>query len=91
MKEEKDSRMGAKSLSVNYSTEYVKALEILIPREVEVLKEVAAGRTSKEIGKKLSISYRTVQKNRENICKKLGLSGHRSLFLWCEKHMKSGI
>ncbi|MEX0722126.1 MAG: helix-turn-helix transcriptional regulator [Balneolaceae bacterium] len=68
--------------------EYIKVLEILTPREVEVLKGVAAGYTSKEIGNKLFISYRTVQKYRENIKKKLDLSGRRSLFRWCEKNLK---
>lgn len=54
-----------------------------------MLKEVAVGYTSKEIGDKLFVSYRTVQKYREIINKKLGLSGRRSLFNWCEKNVKN--
>lgn len=67
--------------------EYIEAVKILSPREVEVIQGVAAGRTSREIGEHLNISYRTVQKHRENICKKLELTGYRSLFNWCLEHM----
>lgn len=57
------------------SSEYINLLKRLTPREAEVLEEVAKGRTSKEIGEILNISYRTVQKYRQNICKKLGING----------------
>ncbi|WP_335340731.1 helix-turn-helix transcriptional regulator [Paraburkholderia caribensis] len=40
-------------------------------REIDVLRLVAAGLTSKEIGKKLKISPRTVSKHRENLMRKL--------------------
>lgn len=66
---------------------YREALEILTPREIEVLQGVAAGRTSREIGEKLNLSYRTIQKCRENICKKLQFRGYRSLFKWCLMHI----
>lgn len=71
----------------NYTSEYIEAVKKLTPREIDVLKEVADGRTSREIGKKLNVSFRTVQKHRENICKKLGIRGYRSLFNWCVEHM----
>jgi DNA-binding CsgD family transcriptional regulator len=70
------------------SSEYINLLKKLTPREVEVLEEVAKGRTSKEIGEILNISHRTVQKYRQNICKKLGIKGYRALFNWCLEHMK---
>lgn len=70
------------------SSEYINLLKRLTPREAEVLEEVAKGRTSKEIGEILNISYRTVQKYRQNICKKLGINGYRALFNWCLEHMK---
>jgi len=66
--------------SKSKSLEYIKILKTLTPREVEVLEEVAKGRTSKEIGKILNISHRTVQKYRQNICNKIGLKGYRALF-----------
>jgi DNA-binding CsgD family transcriptional regulator len=42
-------------------------------REREVLQLTAEGYTSKETGERLHISYRTVDKHRENIRAKLGL------------------
>lgn len=69
---------------------YIEALKILTPREAEILKGVAMGRTSREIGEDLYISYRTVQKYRQNICKKLKLKGYRGLFYWCYEHLLNG-
>ena len=46
----------------------------LTPREEEVLRRVARGRTSKEIARELNISVRTVETHRQNIKGKLGLS-----------------
>lgn len=71
----------------NYSSEYFEAVQKLTPREVDVLHEVAAGHTSREIGRKLHLSYRTVQKHRQNICKKLRIRGYRSLFKWCLEYV----
>jgi two-component system, NarL family, nitrate/nitrite response regulator NarL len=45
--------------------------DILTDREREVLKMIADGATSKEIGYELGISYKTVDAHRENIKKKL--------------------
>lgn len=73
---------------VNNSSEYINLLKKLTPREVEVIEEVAKGRTSKEIGEILNLSPRTVQKYRQNICKKLGINGYRALFSWCFENMK---
>jgi DNA-binding CsgD family transcriptional regulator len=42
-------------------------------RELEVLRLVAAGLTSKQIARKLNISPRTVSKHRENMMRKLRL------------------
>lgn len=46
-------------------------LELLTPRERDVLLLVAEGRTSKEIGAQLEISPRTVETHRESIVRKL--------------------
>jgi DNA-binding NarL/FixJ family response regulator len=43
----------------------------LTVREREVLERVARGRTNKEIGAELGISYRTVETHRESLMKKL--------------------
>ncbi|MFH8798259.1 response regulator [Streptomyces sp. NPDC017936] len=47
--------------------------QILTPREEEVLKLVAEGHSSKEIGELLFISIKTVQRHRANLLQKLGL------------------
>ncbi|MFN8186331.1 MAG: response regulator transcription factor [Gaiellales bacterium] len=48
--------------------------DILTPRELEVLKLIAEAHTSKEIAKALVISIKTVERHRENILDKLGMS-----------------
>jgi len=50
-------------------------LAVLTPREQEVLKLVAEGRTNKDIGKELSITEDTVKKHMQNIIAKLNASG----------------
>lgn len=45
--------------------------DLLTPRETEVLLEVAAGRTSREIGERFGISPRTVETHRERVMSKL--------------------
>jgi DNA-binding NarL/FixJ family response regulator len=49
-------------------------LDILTPRELQVLKLIAEAYTSKEIAKELVISVKTVERHRQNILDKLGMS-----------------
>lgn len=49
------------------------SLNLLSPREIEVLKLIADGLSNTEIGTKLFISPKTVKAHRENIMKKLDL------------------
>ncbi|MEO9884657.1 MAG: response regulator transcription factor [Balneola sp.] len=51
----------------------------ITPREQEVLSYLVKGLTSSEIGEKLYISSRTVDKHRTNLLKKLGLKNTASL------------
>jgi len=51
----------------------------ITPREQEVLSYLVNGLTSSEIGEKLYISSRTVDKHRTNLLKKLGLKNTASL------------
>jgi RNA polymerase sigma factor (sigma-70 family) len=53
--------------------EVLDRYQSLTPREREVLQLTAEGNTSREIGERLSISHRTVEKHRENIQAKLEL------------------
>jgi DNA-binding NarL/FixJ family response regulator len=48
--------------------------DVLTPRELEVLKLIAEANTSKEIAEQLFISVKTVERHRQNILKKLGMS-----------------
>ncbi len=48
--------------------------DILTPRELQVLKLIAEAHTSKEIAKELYISIKTVERHRQNILDKLGMS-----------------
>src|SRR5690348_15009237 len=48
--------------------------DILTPRELQVLKLIAEGYTSKEIALELVISVKTVERHRQNILDKLGMS-----------------
>jgi DNA-binding NarL/FixJ family response regulator len=48
--------------------------DVLTPRELEVLKLIAEAYTSKEIATALFISVKTVERHRQNILDKLGMS-----------------
>jgi DNA-binding NarL/FixJ family response regulator len=50
------------------------AFDILTPRELQVLKLIAEARSSKEIAAELVISIKTVERHRQNILDKLGMS-----------------
>ncbi|NBC65452.1 MAG: hypothetical protein GVY07_07350 [Bacteroidetes bacterium] len=58
---------------------YREALEILLPREVEVLKLVGKGLSNKAIAEELHLSIRTIHAHRRNICSKLNLKGRNGL------------
>ena len=49
------------------------SLNRLTPRELQILRLIAEGHTSKEIANILSISFKTVGSHRTNLMKKLGL------------------
>src|SRR5262249_4864772 len=48
--------------------------DVLSPRELQVLKLIAEAYTSKEIAAELVISVKTVERHRQNILEKLGMS-----------------
>lgn len=70
----------------NDLTEKQPSINDLTPTERRVLKLIAEGRTSREIGEQLFISPRTVEKHRENICQKLDLQGSHSLYKFALSH-----
>ena len=58
---------------VHNSRQMEQALQVLSPREQEVLKLVAEGHTNQEIADQLVLSIKTVQAHRANVMAKLGL------------------
>jgi DNA-binding NarL/FixJ family response regulator len=58
----------------------------LTPAEQRVMRLLADGRSSKEIGEALEISYRTVENHRTRICRKLGLEGANALLRFAIQH-----
>jgi|GEM_PF-2192755 DNA-binding NarL/FixJ family response regulator len=64
---------------------YREALEMLSPREVEVLKLVEKGLKNREIADQLYLSIRTVHGHRRTICSKLNLKGRHGLVKWILK------
>ncbi len=61
-------------------------LEVLTPREIEVLKMVAEGQTNQEIADQLVISIKTVQAHRANVMEKLGLRDVTHLVRFALRH-----
>ena len=57
--------------------------EVLSEREREVVRLVARGLVSKEVGAQLGLSTRTVEKHRARILAKLGLHDVATLVRWC--------
>jgi DNA-binding NarL/FixJ family response regulator len=62
------------------------SLKSLTPAERQVLRLIAANRTSKEIANELYISVRTVEKHRANVCEKLELHGSHALLSFALEH-----
>lgn len=58
---------------VSRAGEIDDALSDLTPRQREVLRLVAAGRTSKEIAQELGLSYRTVEAHRMNLMRRINV------------------
>jgi DNA-binding NarL/FixJ family response regulator len=52
---------------------------VLTPREDEVVKLIAEGQSSQQIGQSLMISVHTVERHRENILQKLGMRDRTEL------------
>jgi two-component system response regulator NreC len=61
-------------------------LELLTPRETEVLKHIVQGYTNRQIGEELNISTRTVEGHRASLCGKLGLQSRVDLVRYAREH-----
>ena len=60
---------------------------LLTPTELQILRALGDNLTSREIADRMFISYRTVQKHRNNIARKLGLDGSNALLAFAMKHL----
>jgi DNA-binding NarL/FixJ family response regulator len=63
-----------------------QALRVLTPRELEVLRLVAEGRTNQEIADQLTLSIKTVQTHRANVMEKLDLRDITHLVRFAVRH-----
>jgi DNA-binding NarL/FixJ family response regulator len=61
-------------------------LQALTVTERKILRLIADGKSSKEIGDDLSIHYRTVENHRTNMCRKLNLEGANALARFALQH-----
>jgi DNA-binding NarL/FixJ family response regulator len=61
----------------------------LTQSERRILKMIAEGLSSKEIGSELSIHYRTVENHRTNICRKLKIEGANALLRFAVQHKEA--
>lgn len=61
-------------------------VNMLTPTEKKILKLIADGLSSKEIGDALSVHYRTVENHRTNMCRKLNIEGANALARFALQH-----
>ena len=61
-------------------------LKVLTPAEKKILRLIADGLSSKEIGDELNIHYRTVENHRTNMCRKLEIEGANALGRFALQH-----
>ena len=76
------SKEATQTLLLQDETYYQNFENKLTPREIEIIKMVAKGMSSKEIGEAIFISPRTVDTHRNNILHKLQLPNLQSLILF---------
>jgi DNA-binding NarL/FixJ family response regulator len=82
------SAMAAVLLKQNADNPNAQSLDvsILTPTEKKILRLIADGLSSKEVGDKLSIHYRTVENHRTNMCRKLNIEGANALARFALQH-----
>ncbi|HVU53924.1 MAG TPA: response regulator transcription factor [Puia sp.] len=68
-----------------FMDEFMKKYQVT-QREIEILRKIAAGYTTKEIGKQLFISEFTINAHRRNICRKLNIYTPVGLVNFAKEH-----
>jgi DNA-binding NarL/FixJ family response regulator len=66
-----------------------RLLRDLTLSERRILRLIAEGLSSKEIGDQLSIHYRTVENHRSNMCRKLNIEGANALLRFALQHKEA--
>jgi len=61
---------------------YDPAAQLATPREMQVLRLIAAGTSNKEIAAALSVSVRTVERHITNVYRKIGARGKADATTW---------
>lgn len=80
------STMAAVLLKQSSDTAQPFDVSVLTPSEKKILRLIADGLSSKEIGDQLSIHYRTVENHRTNMCRKLNIEGANALARFALQH-----
>ncbi|MBI6852241.1 response regulator transcription factor [Pseudomonas lijiangensis] len=70
----------------DHGTDRPKPLEQLSPRELEVIRLLAAGNTVGEIATQLNRSKQTVSAQKVSAMRKLGLGNEAALFIYLQEH-----
>ena len=76
----------ATPVSPAQASNLAQELQVLSPRELEVLRLVAEGRTNQEIADQLVLSIKTVQAHRANVMEKLGMHDITKLVRFAVRH-----
>jgi DNA-binding NarL/FixJ family response regulator len=71
--------------SEHFTDDFMKKYQVT-QREMEILRKIAEGYTSKEIGKQLYVSEFTVNAHRRNICRKLDIYTPVGLVNFAKEH-----
>ena len=67
----------------------LQKMKLLSPSERTIVRLVAQGKSSKEIGEYLTLSYRTIEKHRSNIIEKLDLPKEKDiLYVWVKENIE---
>ena len=74
------------SIDHTSTSSLAQTLRVLTPREVEVLRLVAEGRTNQDIADQLTLSIKTVQTHRANVMEKLDLRDITHLVRFAVRH-----
>ncbi len=78
-----------KTVLENEVSPQLQKMKLLSPSEHTIVRLIGQGKSSKEIGEFLSLSYRTIEKHRSNIIDKLGLVKEKDILtIWAKENLE---